>query len=162
MSFHIYFTNEDMIQGLQRIRVCVSNSGEEFRNTTVEELKRKLIPGDQLENTVLVNSDAKTLKKSRTLGFYGIKHEDHILAVRRGRPYNITVARVHVSPDFQVSLVPVSIERHFIEDDDDDDEEVPWTQSLHNFILLFYLIYGLLQLINNMLQLTLLGPEHRW
>jgi len=49
MSFQIYF--RDMRQGLERIRVCVSDSEEEFRNTTVEELKRKLIPGDQRKSS---------------------------------------------------------------------------------------------------------------
>ncbi|XP_039535207.1 uncharacterized protein LOC120484222 isoform X5 [Pimephales promelas] len=79
MSFQIYF--RDMRQGLERTKVCVSDSEEEFRNTTVEELKRKLIPGDQLEDTILRHR-FKTLKENRTLGFYGVKHEGHIIAVR--------------------------------------------------------------------------------
>jgi len=50
MSFQIYF--RDMRQGLERTKVCVSDSEEEFRNTTVEELKRKLIPGDQRKSSL--------------------------------------------------------------------------------------------------------------
>jgi len=49
MSFQIYFI--DMREGLERTKVCVANSEEEFRNTTVEELKRKLIPGDQRKSS---------------------------------------------------------------------------------------------------------------
>jgi len=52
MSFQIYF--RDMRQGLERTKVCVSDSEEEFRNTTVEELKRKLIPGDQRKSSTPV------------------------------------------------------------------------------------------------------------
>ncbi|KAK9951836.1 hypothetical protein ABG768_017711 [Culter alburnus] len=81
MSFQIYFRDE--INKRERMKVCVSSSEEELRNTTVEELKRKLIPEDQLDDAELLYKD-ETLKKNRTLGFYGIKHEDEIIAVRRG------------------------------------------------------------------------------
>ncbi|XP_039535204.1 uncharacterized protein LOC120484222 isoform X2 [Pimephales promelas] len=80
MSFQIYFTDE--LHGRERIRVCVSDSEEEFRNTTVEELKRKLIPGDQLADTIL-HYCFYTLEENRTLGFYGVQHEGHIIAERR-------------------------------------------------------------------------------
>ncbi|CAM4733646.1 unnamed protein product [Leuciscus chuanchicus] len=80
MSFQIYFT--DMRHGLERRTVSVANSEEEFRNTTVQELKRKLIPEDQPEDTIL-RYRFNTLEKNHTLGFYGIKHEDHIFAERR-------------------------------------------------------------------------------
>ncbi|XP_077087085.1 uncharacterized protein LOC143738892 [Siphateles boraxobius] len=99
MSFQIYF--KDMRHRCERI--TVSNSEEEFRNTTVEDLKRNLIPEDQLEDTIL-RYRFKTLEKNRTLGFYSIKHEDHITAVHcgisgSGKPQNSSFYRppVHVS-----------------------------------------------------------------
>jgi len=64
MSFQIYFTDE--LHGRERIRVCVSDSEEEFRNTTVEELKRKLIPGDQRKSS---QSSVDTCGKF-TIGLY--------------------------------------------------------------------------------------------
>ncbi|XDV53581.1 hypothetical protein PO909_022052, partial [Leuciscus waleckii] len=80
MSFQIYFL--DTVNRLERRAVSVANSEEEFRNTTVQELKRKLIPEDQLEDSILC-CRLKPLEDDHTLGFYGIKHEGHIIAERR-------------------------------------------------------------------------------
>ncbi|XP_077087089.1 uncharacterized protein LOC143738894 isoform X2 [Siphateles boraxobius] len=124
MSFQIYFT--DKRRRIERIRVCVADSEEEFRNTTVEELKRKLIPEDQLEDTILVNYYEKTLKKNRTLGFYGIKHEDYITAVRRGSSYTVKI-------QLQSSHGHKFTESFTFEDDDDDEDkgkELPRSESM--------------------------------
>ncbi|KAK9951837.1 hypothetical protein ABG768_017712 [Culter alburnus] len=109
MSFQIYFRD----WGHQRsdVKVCVSSSEEELRNTTVEELKRKLIPEDQHDNTILLYQH-ETLKKNRTLGSYGIKHRDEIRAVRRGKT------------------------RTFEDDDDDEGKEISRTQSLEYLALM--------------------------
>ncbi|XP_048014087.1 uncharacterized protein LOC125246967 [Megalobrama amblycephala] len=127
MSFQIYFTDE--INKRERMRVCVSSSEEELRNTTVEELKRKLIPEDQHDNTILVYH-FNTLKKKRTLGSYGIKHEDEIRAVRRGSTYTEKI-------EFHSSPAKVTEETRTFEDDDDDEgKEISRTQSLEYLALM--------------------------
>ncbi|XP_056108552.1 uncharacterized protein LOC130086510 [Rhinichthys klamathensis goyatoka] len=115
MSFQIYFI--DRRHGRERRTVSVANSEEEFRNTTVEELKRKLIPEDQLADTIL-RYRFKTLKKNRTLGFYGIKHEDDITAFPRG--YSYTVTHQTMSSHGQKYTKTITFE----DDDDEDDDEV--------------------------------------
>ncbi|XDV53582.1 hypothetical protein PO909_022052 [Leuciscus waleckii] len=97
MSFQIYFL--DTVNRLERRAVSVANSEEEFRNTTVQELKRKLIPEDQLEDSILC-CRLKPLEDDHTLGFYGIKHEGHIIAERR---------RTSISP-----IYPPSFETHSV------------------------------------------------
>lgn len=69
--------------------VDVANSEEEFRNTTVEELKRIVLKYDYLRETyqnidnfrlVYIN---RQLEDCDTLGKHGITHRDTILVVLR-------------------------------------------------------------------------------
>ncbi|ROL48374.1 hypothetical protein DPX16_4200 [Anabarilius grahami] len=149
MSFQIYFRDE--INKRERMRVCVSSSEEEWRNTTVEELKRKLIPEDQYDNTILVYH-FNTLKKNRTLGSYGIEHEDEIRAVRRGSMhyfilnkaflYSLKLTDLFISGtttvkiQFESSHGQVTEETLAFEDDDDEDKEISRTQSIEHLALM--------------------------
>ncbi|XP_077087086.1 uncharacterized protein LOC143738893 [Siphateles boraxobius] len=135
MSFQIYFI--DMRHGRLGKTVCVANSEEEFRNTTVEELKRKLIPEHQLADTIL-RYRFNTLKKNRTLGFYGIKHEDYITAVRRGSSYTgpTLIARPRPSPvqvrssKWHWSIVAPEDDY----EDEDEDKVIPRSQSMDKLL----------------------------
>ncbi|KAK7117955.1 hypothetical protein R3I94_023239 [Phoxinus phoxinus] len=122
MSFQIYFT--DRRRGLEGTAVPVADSEEEFRNTTVEELKRRLIPEDQLGDTIL-RYRSKTLKKNRTLGSYGIKHEDRITAERRGGTYTQTYVQFS-SHGSEIT------DTYRFEDDDD----LRRTQSMDTLVLM--------------------------
>lgn len=67
----------------EKILVDVSNSEEEFRNTTVEELKRKYLKdyGDY-QNVRLLFKD-RQLEDLDTLGDYGIRHKSTIFVILR-------------------------------------------------------------------------------
>ncbi|XP_073688248.1 uncharacterized protein [Garra rufa] len=114
---------EDYMKPDWKIKVSVANSEEEFKNTTVEELKRKVLPEDEYEKTILVYH-WDTLKKNCTLGFYGIKHEDNITKVPRGTTYTVTYQT-------QSSAGHKTEETCSFEDDDDEEvKDISRTQSM--------------------------------
>ncbi|KAL1248035.1 hypothetical protein QQF64_023411 [Cirrhinus molitorella] len=114
-----------------KIKVSVANSEEEFKNTTVEELKRKVLSEDEYENSILAYYFCTTLKKNRTLGFYGIKHEDEITKVPRGTTYTVT-------SQTQSSAGHMTEVTYSFEDDNDDEEgkDISRTQSMDNLALM--------------------------
>ncbi|XP_052454348.1 uncharacterized protein LOC128014674 [Carassius gibelio] len=61
------------------INVSVANSEEEFKNTTVEELKRKLFSADSRYKVCELYCNDERLFHDRTLGSHGIKHSDVIM-----------------------------------------------------------------------------------
>ncbi|XP_073798558.1 uncharacterized protein isoform X2 [Danio rerio] len=83
--FQIQFVDE-VHEGRAPLTVTVANTEEEFRNTTVKDLQRKLIPEDEYENTILVY-ECSTLKRNRTLGSYNIQHGSVIRGLWHGEPF---------------------------------------------------------------------------
>ncbi len=53
MTFQLCFT--DWMKPGWKIKVSVANSEEEFKNTTVEELKRKLLSEDECKSSTSVS-----------------------------------------------------------------------------------------------------------
>lgn len=83
MSFQVCFL--DRRKGT-KIKVSVANSEEEFKNTTVEELKRKLLSEDSRYKVCELYCNDKLLFHDRTLGSHGIKHTDVIMIAPPMRP----------------------------------------------------------------------------
>ncbi|XP_050955709.1 uncharacterized protein LOC127156721 [Labeo rohita] len=87
MSFQVCFL--DRRTGT-KIKVSVANSEEEFRNTTVEELKRKLLSEDSRYKHCGLYCNHKLLFHDRTLGSHGIKHNDIIVTEPPMRPQSLS------------------------------------------------------------------------
>lgn len=75
MSFQVYFLDR---QKGTKIKVPVANSEEEFKNTTVEEFKRKLSSEESRNKVCGLYCNDQLLFHDRTLGSHGIKHNDVI------------------------------------------------------------------------------------
>ncbi|RXN19403.1 ubiquitin-like isoform X1 [Labeo rohita] len=97
-----------------KIKVSVANSEEEFRNTTVEELKRKLLSEDSRYKHCGLYCNHKLLFHDRTLGSHGIKHNDIIVTEPPMRPQSLS------SEDECEGLPPP----------EDEDVEMPRTESM--------------------------------
>ncbi|XP_056308048.1 uncharacterized protein LOC130219632 [Danio aesculapii] len=123
--FQIQFVDE-VHEGRAPLTVTVANSEEEFRNTRVKDLKRKLIPEDEYENTILIY-ERSTLKRNRTLGSYNVQHDSVITGLRRGATYTLYICKTLSSAGHEYE-----VKRPYEDDDDDDPKDIPrrWSMEI--------------------------------